>query len=209
MSTAAVEIGSVRRGFGLALGAGLMVLAVVSVVVLRPNWRTIQQSKQQIELTHKVLAEARAAVPQIEAYEQSERDMIQALVARARQQIPDDEQLPLLLNQLQTAARRAGMENVSISTQRPQPLSARQLGEERDDRQVPCRERGCWRVPVSLSGSGEYLRIANLLDQLARCERLVTVSSVRVENAQGDGRRLGFELQLDAYCLGAIEGDTK
>ena len=203
----------VRNAFGVIVGAGAITITALCVLLMRPGLKNIADLREEIERHNQVLDLAQSAIGDLEAYEKTERKPIEKLSARARQQIPSEIRLPGLLSQLQTAALRAGVHGVRITTQHPQPVTRGEVAISDDREQARSRgltsEQGCWKVPVVLTGKGKYRQVAAMLEMLGKCDRLFTVASVQVHSAQSEPRQLGFELLLEAYYLADIESENQ
>jgi len=205
--------GGVRSAFGVIAGAGVIIIGALCVLLIRPGLKSIAGLREEIRRHYQVLDTAHAAIVEVEAYEKTERAAIEKLSERAQQQIPSEIQLPALLGQLQTAALRAGVHGVRITTQNPQPVTRGEVDLSDGREQARClgrtTEQGCWKVPVVLTGKGKYRQVAAMLEMLGKCDRLFTVASVQIRSAQSEPRQLGFELLLEAYYLADIEGENQ
>ncbi len=206
-------------------GAGVIIIAALCVLLMRPGLKNIAGLREEIERHNQVLDMAQSAIREIEAYEKTEpakgrqaaarlrRAAIEKLSARAQQQIPSEIRLPGLLSRLQTAALRSGVNGVRITTQHPQPVTRGEVALSDDREQARSKglttEQGCWKVPVVLTGKGKYRQVAAMLEMLGKCDRLFTVASVQIRSARSEPRQLGFELLLEAYYLADIEGENQ
>lgn len=199
MPTARASSG-VRKTFTVTLAGCLLLLAVVGVLVLRPNWEAVSQLRTCIARDQQELDQGQAAIGHLDKCQSETPGQLDALSLRASGKVPDESRLPLLLAELHAAARQAGIRGVRIATQDPRETAPLKPGKE-DGLALRCSGRPCLHVPVLLAGTGAYRQIARLLDSLGHCRRLVTVESVQIRRSRGDSAGLGFELRLDAYYL--------
>jgi len=193
------NIGHLRGTFVLLIGIGVMSLLVVMVLLLRPDWNTVQRMRQKIARNGQILSDTQDAVRAVEDYREREQQAVEQLARRIERRLPSDASVPSLLEQLKQAAGQVGVKDVSITTGSPRETTKALGGPSSRSEKIRAGERACWTVPVGVTGTAGYSQIAALLQSFAHCERLVTVSSVSLGGADSNG--LAFELKLEAYFL--------
>jgi type IV pilus assembly protein PilO len=157
------KLARLSKGLRVALfgGVAFVVLAVYAYFFYLPASQELAKVEQeQLQLQRK-LSEVRA----VAANEQAVRDEIAALekkLAVALRQLPDSKELPVLLTDVTSLGKNAGLDFRAF---RPQQELRKAFYAE---------------VPIDIEFSGGYHDIAVFFDQLARLPRIVNISQLEM-----------------------------
>jgi len=116
---------------------------------------------QQLELQRK-LSEARSVAANLPIFE-AELEELQARLQDALRQLPDSKELPVLLTDISTLGKDAGLEFKAF---RPRSELPRGFYAE---------------VPIDVEFTGGFHEIARFFDRIAKLPRIVTVSEVAID----------------------------
>jgi len=166
----------VSRRTKLLLGVlGVIILAVaVWFLVLQPIRSDIASTDQEIESMRARLQTAQAKLAQAEVKRQ-EAKYNQARLLELAKMVPESEEIPSLIVELEDVARQSGVNLSSITPGEPAELSG-----------IPARY-----VPVDLQVSGSYFDLGDFVYRLERMVgrpgRLLAVKTINLEVKSGEG----------------------
>jgi type IV pilus assembly protein PilO len=169
------RIAKLPKPYRIALLPALVavVLGLYGYLFYAPAHGELQRvQKQEQELQRKV-SEVRSIVSNLAAFEQELADLEREL-KHALRQLPDRKELPVLLTDISSLGKDAGLEFEAF---RP-----------RDE-----VERGFYaEVPIEIEFSGGYHDIARFFDRVASLPRIVNVGRLEmsIEDQQADATRL-------------------
>jgi type IV pilus assembly protein PilO len=144
--------------------------------------------QQERDLQRKV-SEVRAIVANLDAFEKELADL-EVKLKHALRQLPDSKELPVLLTDISSLGKDAGLE---FKLFRPKDEVAREFYAE---------------VPIEIQFSGHYHDIARFFDKVSKLPRIVNVS--RLEMKVGDRNAEGTTLVVsgEATTFRFIERDA-
>jgi type IV pilus assembly protein PilO len=116
---------------------------------------------QELELQRK-LNEVRSVTQNLGAFEEELGRLDRELVVALRQ-LPNDKELPVLLTDISTLGKNAGLEFKSF---KPKPEIPREFYSE---------------VPIEIQFHGHFHEIAEFFDQISRLPRIVNVSDLKMK----------------------------
>ena len=137
----------------------------------------------------------REAALSVETFRVAEQPIVDTLLRNFDARLPAGEQIPELIGDIRHAGREAGIENMTIVTNRPSRM------EIEDERLARCDEGHLHRVPVNLSGTGTYRGLAALLAELATGRRLILAESLRIEKHERIRSMVRFSIEAEAFCF--------
>ena len=140
-----------------AYGYGFYRPAQAELAVAEQNERDLQRK----------VSEVRAIVSNLDAFEQELADMEQQLTLALRQ-LPDSKELPVLLTDISTLGKDAGLE---FRLFRPQAEVRRDFYAE---------------VPIEIEFSGGYHDVARFFDKVSKLPRIVNVSRMQMKPVRSD-----------------------
>lgn len=142
--------------------AAVLVLGAVYYFLLFEPTRTQldRLEAQRHQLTRK-LNEARSAAANVEPFERELRRLEEQLTAALRR-LPNSKELPVLLVDISTLGKDAGLEVTEFT-----PQTEKQLGFYAE-------------VPIQLEFSGRYHDIARFFDRVSKLPRIVNVGNLQM-----------------------------
>ena len=158
-------------------------LAGLVVVMLGLYWYLFFQAKQQelgteseklVQLQNK-LAENRTLAADLPRFK-AELARLNGELNQALRQLPNGKELPVLLTDITTLGKNAGLEFRSFI---PQPEVDREFYAE---------------VPINIELVGGYHELASFFDELARLDRIVNVSNFGIEDVQVKDERVTLNI---------------
>jgi type IV pilus assembly protein PilO len=171
------KINKLPRNQKIALMAGLV------VVMLGLYWYLLFQGKQQdlkteneklVQLQNQ-LAENKVLAADLPRFK-AELARLQGELNEALRQLPNGRELPVLLTDITTLGKNAGLEFKAF---------------------IPQQEvdRGFYaEVPIDIELVGGYHELATFFDELARLDRIVNVSNFGIDNVQTKDDRLTLNI---------------
>src|SRR5262245_29801169 len=162
---------------GVFAGVALLVFGVYGYFFYLPASQELAKVEQEHLQLQRKLSEVRA----VAANEQAVRDEIAALEKKltvALRQLPDSKELPVLLTDVTSLGKNAGLEFKAF---RPQQEVRKAFYAE---------------VPIDIEFSGGFHDIAMFFDQLARLPRIVNISELEMT----------IKKESSASTLLAVEG---
>ncbi len=151
----------------------IALLACASVLLLVAYWFAMFDAKRQdlnasndkLAQLQVQLAENRTLAADLPRFEK-ELKRLNAELTEALMQLPNDKELPVLLTDITTLGKNAGLEFKSFI---PQPEVKKGFYAE---------------VPISIELNGGYHDLAKFFDELSRLNRIVNVQSFSVDNVE-------------------------
>jgi type IV pilus assembly protein PilO len=140
---------------------------------------------QERELQRKV-SEVRAIVANLAAFEKELSDLEQKLKLALRQ-LPDSKELPVLLTDITSLGKDAGLE---FKLFRPKPEVVRDFYAE---------------VPIEIEFSGSYHDIARFFDKVSKLPRIVNVNRMNMKLANADSGSTVLSVRGEATTFRFIE----
>lgn len=149
----------------------IALLAGISIVLLVAYWFAFFDAKRQelntanekLAQLQVQLAENRTLAADLPRFEK-ELTRLNAELTEALRQLPNDKELPVLLTDITTLGKNAGLEFKAFI---PQPEVKKGFYAE---------------VPISIELNGGFHELAKFFDELSRLDRIVNVQSFSVDN---------------------------
>ncbi len=152
------------KPYRLAMAPALMVLVggVYAWFLYRPAAEELEQLRARQFQLQRELSEARSVAANLPAF-QAELEELQRTLQAALRQLPDSKELPILLTDISTLGKDAGLEFRAF---RPKEEVVRGFYAE---------------VPIEVEFTGGFHQVARFFDKIARLPRIVTVREIEME----------------------------
>lgn len=163
------QIAKLPRGarMGILFGIGVAIAAGYYFGVYEAKSEQLQALRtKELELQRK-LSEVRSVAANIAAFEQEITEM-EAQLAVALRQLPNEKQLEVLLADISNLAKTAGVEIKSF---------------KRESEQI---HDFYAEVPISVSLEGSYHDIARFFDSISKLPRIVNMGAINMKVARAD-----------------------
>jgi type IV pilus assembly protein PilO len=165
---------------------GVVTVGAYGYVFYRPaRAELLKAQAQERELQRKV-SEVRAVIANLPAFERELEDL-ESRLKYALRQLPDSKELPVLLTDISSLGKDAGLE---FKRFRPQAEVARDFYAE---------------VPIEVEFSGGYHEIARFFDKVARLPRIVNVNQLQMSVADADLDSTRLSVKGEATTFRFIE----
>jgi type IV pilus assembly protein PilO len=176
------------RGYRLAAipVVCLLVLGLYGYLLYQPARTELTRVEQQERDLQRQVSEVRAIVANLAAFEQELADLEQKLKLALRQ-LPDSKELPVLLTDITSLGKDAGLE---FKLFRPKEEVRRDFYAE---------------VPIDIEFSGTYHEIARFFDKVANLPRIVNVSRMDMSLANADSDSTVLNVRGQATTFRFIE----
>ncbi len=161
------KLAKLPRPYRIALIPGVLaiVLAFYGYVFYAPASSELEGLRaQQLELQRK-LNEVRAVAANLGAFEE-ELGRLERELTIALRQLPNSKELPVLLTDISTLGKNAGLEFKSF---KPKPEVPREFYAE---------------VPIEIEFNGQFHEIASFFDEISRLPRIVNIQELRMTVAK-------------------------
>ncbi len=162
------------RRYALAAAAGLAIVLIFFLFVLKPKLSEITDVRDQVEQVNDEADSLRIRLAQLKQAER-EQPQTQARLAVFDRLLPSTPDLPALIRQLQTAATVSGMELVSIAPSPPADLTG---------------SSGAQAISVNIQIKGGFFRLETFLTRLEDLQRAVEVTSISISSEREEGTGL-------------------
>jgi len=152
------------RRFAIAGAAGLAIIVLFFLVLLKPKLNQISEVRDQVQQQQ---GQAQTLENRLRQLQQAQRDevTIRNRLSIFDRLLPPTPDLPSLIRQLQTAATASGMNLVSIAPSPPSALTG---------------ATGVQAVNVNLQMLGGFFRLQSFLTKLEDLPRVVEVTSMAI-----------------------------
>jgi type IV pilus assembly protein PilO len=164
----------------------LLVLGIYGYVLYQPARVELAGVEQKERDLQRQVSEVRAIVANLAAFEQELADLEQKLKLALRQ-LPDSKELPVLLTDITSLGKDAGLE---FKLFRPREEVRRDFYAE---------------VPIEIEFSGTYHEIARFFDKVAKLPRIVNVSRMNVSLADANPESTVLDVSGQATTFRFIE----
>jgi type IV pilus assembly protein PilO len=164
----------------------LLVLGLYGYMLYQPARAQLTQVEQKERDLQRQVSEVRAIVANLAAFEQELADLEQRLKLALRQ-LPDSKELPVLLTDITSLGKDAGLE---FKLFRPKEEVRRDFYAE---------------VPIDIEFSGTYHEIARFFDKVAKLPRIVNVSRMDMSLANADSDSTVLNVRGQATTFRFIE----
>lgn len=164
----------------------LLVLGLYGYVLYQPARAELARVEQKERDLQRQVSEVRAIVANLAAFEQELADLEQKLKLALRQ-LPDSKELPVLLTDITSLGKDAGLE---FRLFRPKEEVRRDFYAE---------------VPIEIEFSGTYHEIARFFDKVAKLPRIVNISRMDVSLADADLESTVLDVSGQATTFRFIE----
>ncbi len=169
LQTAVERFSKLPKPYRLAIGPVIAVLIVAAYVYL-----SFLPARQQLEVLRgealeqqRKLNEVRSVAANLPKFEE-ELENLENELTRALRRLPDSKELPVLLTDITTLGKNAGLEFTAF---RPQSESVKNFYAE---------------VPIEIEFTGRFHDIAAFFDEIARLPRIVNVSELKMTIMQAN-----------------------
>lgn len=163
------------RRYALAAVAGLAIVILFFVFVLKPKLSEITDVRDQIEVTQDEADSLRIRLAQLK---QAQRDQpqTQARLSVFERLLPSTPDLPALIRQLQDAATASGMNLVSLAPSPPSSVTG---------------ATGVQTITVNIQVTGGFFRLETFLTRIEDLQRAVEVTSIAIASGPEESTGLG------------------
>jgi Tfp pilus assembly protein PilO len=152
------------RRYAVAAVAGIAIILIFFVFVLKPKLADITDVRAQVEAEEDTTQTLRNRLGQLRQAQQQE-PQTRARLAVFDRLLPTTPDLPALIRQLQTAASVSGMDLVSIAPSPPQALAG---------------ATGVQTISVNIQVKGGFFRLETFLTRLEDLQRVIEVTSISI-----------------------------
>lgn len=163
-----------------------LVLGLYGYLLYQPARAELARVEQQERDLQRKVSEVRAIVANLAAFEQELADLEQKLKLALRQ-LPDSKELPVLLTDITSLGKDAGLE---FKLFKPKEEVPRDFYAE---------------VPIEIEFSGTYHEIARFFDRVAKLPRIVNVSRMDMSLANADSDSTVLNVRGEATTFRFIE----
>ena len=150
------------------------VLAIFYFLMISPNLQAMDAANAEHTRLTGERNKVRARAENLETF-QKEFEILQAKLARALKELPNDREIPGLLSEIDSLARKSGLE---VRKFQPLPEVVHEFYAE---------------VPVQMVMNGGYHEFGIFFDRVSKMSRIVSVTDIRM----GDPRDVGPEVELN------------
>jgi type IV pilus assembly protein PilO len=183
------RFGRIPRPYRVALIPLTVVLVVATYVYFfygpaRTERRSLQTQERQLQ---QQVSEVQAIVSNLPAFEEELASMERSL-RHALLRLPDSKELPVLLTDVSTIGKRAGLE---MKVFRPGDEVARDFYAE---------------VPIQIEFSGSFHDIARFFDRIAKLDRIVNIGELNMSISTQSSERTVLRVQGEATTFRFLEG---
>ncbi len=163
-----------------------IMFGIIIIVVFYFSWFKTQNEKLNALLTQE--AELQKTVDKEASYVEGPESQariaeLKARIAKFEQQLPNDKEIPKLLDYLKKIANDSDIEYVSIVAQ---PLTPSEFYIE---------------IPFNIVLRGKYHNIGQMINQIENYERLMKVDSVDISAGKEKGLRHNVAFKLSTYVF--------
>lgn len=160
-----------KQKIGLLAGLVALMLGLYGYLFFQgKREELVSQSEKLVQMQNK-LAENKTLAADLPRFK-AELARLNGELNQALRQLPNGKELPVLLTDITTLGKNAGLEFKSFI---PQPEVDREFYAE---------------VPISIELTGGYHELATFFDELARLDRIVNVSNFGIENVHVKDERV-------------------
>lgn len=163
-----------------------LVLGLYGYLLYQPARAELARVEQKERELQRKVSEVRAIVANLAAFEQELADLEQKLKLALRQ-LPDSKELPVLLTDITSLGKDAGLE---FKLFKPKEEVPRDFYAE---------------VPIEIEFSGTYHEIARFFDRVAKLPRIVNVSRMDMSLANADSDSTVLNVRGEATTFRFIE----
>jgi len=163
-----------------------LVLGLYGYAFYKPASVELAQVEQQERELQRKVSEVRAIVANLAAFEKELADLEQKLKLALRQ-LPDSKELPVLLTDISSLGKDAGLE---FKLFKPKAEVPRDFYAE---------------VPIEIEFSGSYHDIARFFDKVSRLPRIVNVNRMVMKLADADSESTVLSVRGEATTFRFIE----
>ena len=153
-----------RRQYVLGAVAGLAIVLIFFVFLLKPKLSEITEVRDQVQAEQDQASSLRIRLAQLKEA-QRQQPQTQARLAVFDRLLPTTPDLPAMIRQLQTAASASGMDLVSLAPSPPANLTD---------------ATGVQTISVNILVRGGFFRLETFLTRLEDLQRVVEVTSISI-----------------------------
>lgn len=178
------KIGRLSKAKRIAICAAILVLFIAPVVyfVYLPKHESINSLGSEYESLTQELSQYKQKAKDLNKY-QAEAKAIEADFVRARQALPESEEIPSLLKNISHAGQDAGLDFLQFKPEREKKLGFYA------------------EIPVSMRFKGSYHEVLDFFYRVSNLSRIVSIKNIKM-NTTKDRKRKGDRdwEQLDVSC---------
>ncbi|MEB2343682.1 MAG: type 4a pilus biogenesis protein PilO [Deltaproteobacteria bacterium] len=163
-----------------------LVLGLYGFLLYKPASASLEQVAAKERNLQRQVSEVRAIVANLAAFEQELSDLEQKLKLALRQ-LPDSKELPVLLTDISSLGKDAGLE---FKLFKPKAEVVRDFYAE---------------VPIEIEFSGSYHDIARFFDKVSKLPRIVNVNRMVMKLADADTQSTVLNVSGEATTFRFIE----
>lgn len=167
-----------------------VVLGLYGYLLYGPARAELQAAQAKEHELQRQVSEVRAIVSNLAAFEQELADL-ELQLKQALRQLPNSKELPVLLTDISSLGKDAGLE---FKLFRPQDEIARDFYAE---------------VPIEIEFSGTYHDIARFFDKVSKLPRIVNVNRMEVTVASRDLEGTRLRVRGEATTFRFLEGQAQ
>ena len=185
------RFGRIPRTYRVALIPISVILVVATYIYFfyspaRAERRELQTQERQLQ---QQVSEVQAIVSNLPAFEEELASMERSL-RHALLRLPDSKELPVLLTDMSTIGKRAGLEMKAF---RPGDEVPRDFYAE---------------VPIEIEFSGSYHDIARFFDRIAKLDRIVNIGELNMSISTQSSERTVLQVQGEATTFRFLDSSA-
>jgi type IV pilus assembly protein PilO len=191
LQSQAEKIAKLPKSYRLGLlgGIAFAFVALYAYIFFLPAHQELSQAEAQELNLQRQLSEVRAVVTNMAQFEKELADLERHL-ARALRRLPDSKELPVLLTDISSIAKDAGLE---LKTFDPGQDVARDFYAE---------------VPIEVEFSGHFHDIARFFDRISRLPRIVNIQTLEIETHGESSAETLLRVRGEAVTFRFLESEA-
>jgi len=184
------KLARLPRPARLALGPAVatLVLGIYAYVFYMPLRVRMDHAREQHLQLQRKLSEVRSVAANEDAVKEEIEELQRKLQAALRQ-LPDDKELPVLLTDITSLGKNAGLDFEAF---RPQPEIRRAFYAE---------------VPIDIEFSGRFHDVATFFDQVSKLPRVVNIGELKINIKEEDASHTLLAVKGKATTFRFVEGE--
>jgi type IV pilus assembly protein PilO len=154
-----------KQKIGLLAGLAVVILGLYWYLLFQDKQRELAAESEKLVQLQNHLAENKTLAADLPRFK-AELARLNSELNEALRQLPNGKELPVLLTDITTLGKNAGLEFKAFI---PQPEVDREFYAE---------------VPINIELMGGYHELATFFDELARLDRIVNITNFGINNVQ-------------------------
>lgn len=172
-----------RSRLVIAIVAGALVCLLFYAFAIRPRQGELGDVRAQVDTENARTSQLQGQLAQLEALQQ-DAPKLEAQLSKIRELVPQDNEIPNFIFQVQEAANAAGVDFVEITPELPkQPPEGAPLAE----------------VRATIGASGGYFAVQDFIRRLYDLDRAVRIDGLVLAQAQPDQATVTFTSNVRVF----------